>query len=94
MPVQDVDQFLDMVKRTRLLKKYHLKKISLFGSFARGEKADDIDIFIRDVKDYDSLIEFRKELESLTQKRIDIMIDKYANPIVLYRASRDMIDVS
>ncbi|HLP57726.1 MAG TPA: nucleotidyltransferase domain-containing protein [Candidatus Deferrimicrobium sp.] len=90
----NVEQFLDLLKKKRLLKKYHLKKLSLFGSFARGEKANDIDILVRDVKDYNSLIEFKKELELLTKKRVDIMIEKFANPIVLYRASKDMIDVS
>ncbi len=90
----NIEKFSDMLKENRLLEKYRIKKVSLFGSFARGEDADDIDIFVENVKDYDALIEFRKELEALTKKKIDIMIDKFANPIVLHRARKDMVDVS
>ena len=34
------------------------------------------------------------DLETITKKEVDIMLIKYANPIVLYRAQKDMIYVS
>jgi hypothetical protein len=37
---------------------------------------------------------FQRDLESLTSKKIDIMIKKYANPIILHRALKDMVYVS
>lgn len=90
----NIEEFSHMLRENRLLEKYRIEKVSLFGSFARGEDANDIDIFVENVKDYDALIEFRKELEALTKKKIDIMIDEFANPIVLHRARKDMVDVS
>jgi uncharacterized protein len=94
MANRNVKQFSELLKRSRILKKYHIRTIKLFGSFARGEESNDIDIYVENVDNYDSLIDFRNELETLTKKRVDIMIDKYANPIVLYRARKDMVDVS
>jgi len=53
-----------------------LKEIGIFGSFARGEPANDIDFYI----DADSC------------KLADLR--KYANPIVLHRALKDMVYVT
>jgi len=83
------------IKNENLLKKYNLEKIGVFGSFARGEKANDIDFYI-DLDNYNlkNLIPLKKELEGITEKDVDIMVKKYANPIVLYRAQKDMIYVT
>jgi predicted nucleotidyltransferase len=74
-----------------LLQKYNLDKIGVFGSFARGEKANDIDFYI-DLETYNfkELIYLKKDLEKITEKEVDIMLKKYANPIILYRAQKDM----
>jgi predicted nucleotidyltransferase len=83
------------IKQSNLLSKYMLKKIGIFGSFARGESANDIDFYV----DADSckladLRGLKRDLENLTSKKIDIMIKKYANPIVLHRALKDMVYVT
>lgn len=79
------------IKNENILKKYKLDKIGIFGSFARGETANDIDFYI-DTETYDlkNLIELKKDLEKISQKSVDIMMKKYANPIVLHRAQKDM----
>ena len=66
-------------------------KIGIFGSFARGEKANDIDFYI-DTDNYNltKLVDLKNDLEKITGKKIEIMLKKYANPIVLYRAEKDM----
>jgi predicted nucleotidyltransferase len=79
------------LKNENLLKKYNLEKIGVFGSFARGEKANDIDFYI-DLEDYNikNLLGLKRELEEITEKEVDIMFKKYANPIILHRAEKDM----
>ena len=79
------------LKNENLLKKYNLEKIGVFGSFARGEKANDIDFYI-DIDNYNvkNLIQLKEDLEKITKKNVDIMLKKYANPIVLHRARKDM----
>jgi predicted nucleotidyltransferase len=90
----NVKTFSELLRGSRLLEKYSLKKISLFGSFVRGKDFNDIDILVDEAPNYDALIEFREELESMTKKKVDIVIKKFANPIVLYRARKDLIDVT
>ena len=91
MNIETINALEKAIKNENLLKKYNLEKIGVFGSFARGEKANDIDFYI-DLENYNikNLINLKKDLEKLTKKEVDIMLKKYANPIVLYRAERDM----
>ena len=79
------------IKEEKLLIKHNLEKIGVFGSYARGENANDIDFFI-DVEDFDlrDLKELKEDLERITEKEVDIMLKKYANPIILHRAQKDM----
>ena len=95
MYTETINDLEKAIKDTNLLKKYNLEKIGVFGSFARGEKSNDIDFFI-DLENYNikNLISLKNDLEVLTEKEVDIMLKKYANPIILYRAQKDMIYVS
>lgn len=90
----DVKTLVELLRNSRLLNKYGIKKISLFGSFIKGKNFNDIDILVEDARNYDALVEFKQELEILTKKKIDLVLKKFANPIVLYRAQKDMIDVT
>jgi predicted nucleotidyltransferase len=83
------------IKKGNILEKYKLKKIGIFGSFARGETANDIDFYI-DFETYNlkNLVALKNDLEKISEKSVDIMIKKYANPIVLHRAQKDMKYVS
>ena len=91
MTIECVNALEKVIKDEKILIKYNLDKIGVFGSFARGEKAMDIDFFI-DSENYSikNLIGLKKDLEKITQKEVDIMLKKYANPIILYRAQKDM----
>ena len=91
MNIETINALEKAIKNENLLKKYNLERIGVFGSFARGEKANDIDFYI-DLDDYNikNLINLKKDLEKITEKEVDIMLKKYANPIVLHRAERDM----
>jgi predicted nucleotidyltransferase len=91
MNIDTIDALEIAIKNENLLEKYNLDKIGIFGSFARGEKANDIDFFV-DKENYniETLVGLKNDLEKLTEKGVDIMIKKYANPIVLYRAQKDM----
>jgi len=91
MNIETINALEKAIKDENLLKKYHLERIGVFGSFARGEKANDIDFFI-DLENYNinNLVGLKKDLEKITEKKVDIMLKKYANPIILYRAEKDM----
>ena len=91
MNIDSINALEKAIKHENLLKKHNLEKIGIFGSFARGENANDIDFYI-DLDNYSvkNLINLKKDLEKITEKEVDIMLKKYANPIVLYRAEKDM----
>jgi len=91
MNIETVNALEKAIKNENLLKKYHLERIGVFGSFARGEKANDIDFYI-DSENYSikNLLGLKNDLEKITEKEVDIMLKKYANPIILHRAERDM----
>ena len=46
MDIDSINALEKAIKDANLLNKYGLEKIGIFGSFARGEKANDIDFFI------------------------------------------------
>jgi uncharacterized protein len=91
MNIDTLNGLENAIKSENLLKKYNLERIGVFGSFARGEKANDIDFFI-DSENYNvkNLVGLKRDLEKITEKEVDIMLKKYANPIILYRAEKDM----
>ncbi|MCL2791899.1 MAG: nucleotidyltransferase domain-containing protein [Spirochaetaceae bacterium] len=95
MNIETFNVLEQAIKNENLLKKYNLDKIGVFGSFARGEKANDIDFYI-DLDNYSlkDLLSLKKDLEEITEKKVDIMLKKYANPIILHRAKKDMVYVT
>ena len=91
MGIETIAALEEAIKADNLLQKHHLEKIGVFGSFARGEQANDIDFCI-DMDNYSvkNLISLKSDLEKITEKKVDIMLKKYANPIILHRAEKDM----
>ena len=93
--MENIEALQQAIKKEKILNKYNLDKIGVFGSFARGENANDIDFYIdKDNYNIQNLVNLKKDLEKITNKEIDIMIKKYANPIILYRAEKDMVYVT
>jgi uncharacterized protein len=85
---------LEILNKNGLLKKYNISKAAIFGSILHSNEPNDIDILVSEYSNYKELIGFRDELEQVTGKKVDIMIEKYAEPITLYRAKKDMLYVA
>jgi len=80
-----------------LKKRFNVKSIGLFGSYARGEERDESDV--------DILVEFSKpigffkfiELEEYLSKKLEVKVDLVAldalKPIVKSRVMREVIYV-
>ncbi|MDQ7095477.1 hypothetical protein REC12_17960 [Desulfosporosinus sp. PR] len=67
MPGQNhqISELESIMLQNNLFKKFKLSKLGVFGSMARGETSNDIDILIEDNVDYRSLSVFRDELKNL-----------------------------
>lgn len=85
------EELFSWLQASGLLQKYGLKKIGVFGSFARCEPHNDIDILLEDdVFEWKAVEAFREEFQRATGERIDIMIRKFAEPLILKTALRDI----
>jgi predicted nucleotidyltransferase len=96
MPAKNsqITELEDAMIQNNLFERFSLSRIGVFGSAARGEQSNDIDILIEDSVDYRLLSALRDELQRLMNKRIDIIIARYANPIVLHRAKKEVVYVT
>ena len=85
----DSNNILSYLKenKNRLISDYHLTKIGLFGSMARGEQDDssDIDLAIEfepNTPDLYSLkLRLKEEIQSRFDRQVDICRIKYIKPI-------------
>jgi predicted nucleotidyltransferase len=89
-----LDEFLASIRSRRILERYRLQDLILFGSFARGEAARDIDILVEDDAEMELLLELKQELEDLSGLPVDLVMKRYANPVVMVRARRDFVHVA
>lgn len=67
-----------------------VEKIGVFGSFARNEPFQDIDLLIQDDVQISSLLAFHQKLTEKLDIPVDIVLEKYAEPIILLKAKRDL----
>lgn len=85
-----LNQLIEMILSNGLLAKYRLKTIGIFGSILHTNNPNDIDLFIEDFNDYEDLIGLKNDLEKRTGKSVDIVIEKYASPIIVFRARKEL----
>jgi len=81
----DILNFLSDNKKY-LKEKYHIVKIGLFGSFARGENHgnSDIDLVVEFVENTPNLFRLKQEIKSFIKKglglEVDLAREKYLKP--------------
>lgn len=78
MKIEEIKEIIYLHKR-ELEKKYKVKKIAIFGSFARGEQKEESDIdllveFEEEGKTFDNYMELKFFLEDLLNKKIDLVM--------------------
>lgn len=80
---------------TPIAEKYHLKKVNLFGSYARGEATakSDIDLVIDFYKTIDlfTLAEIIQSFETVLQKNVDVLIYKNLTPELMWNIIDDEV---
>ena len=83
------------LKIAKIAKKFQLKLIIIFGSFANGKnRADsDLDIAVLGFKEvsFNGQISLTNELSAVFNKNIDLSVLNKANPLLLFQASKNPI---
>ncbi|MDE6520435.1 MAG: nucleotidyltransferase domain-containing protein [Ruminococcus sp.] len=78
-----------------IAKKYHLKEVNLFGSYARGEATEksDIDLVVDFYKTIDlfTLAEIIQSFETVLQKNVDVLIYKNLTPELMWNIIDDEV---
>lgn len=91
--VKNLDDLEEFLNQNHVFDLLAVDRIGVFGSFARGEEANDIDLLLDEVSNKSMIVQVKEELEKKIGKKIDIVIVQYANPIILHRAKKDLIYV-
>lgn len=86
--MEDSKQILNYLtlNKDRFQREYHLTRIGIFGSVARGEQSDesDIDLIVEFEDGTDNLYEIKQKLISEIQSRfkmpVDVCREKYIKP--------------
>jgi len=85
--------------KSRLLSEYHLSKIGLFGSFARGEStvASDVDILFDFCENVEDIYTLKSTLKAYLSKSfnrsVDLAREKYIKPFAKHQILQDVIYV-
>jgi uncharacterized protein len=88
--VKEIKELFRIFDEIGVFETYGIKRLGVFGSFARGEKFRDIDLFIEEDLDYRQVTDLKNKLETQTGISFDIMLKKNAEPVILHRAFKDM----
>lgn len=88
--IVDFNSFQNFLRKERIFERYGFSRIGVFGSFARGERFQDVDLLIDERLEYDKRLELRKILEEQLRVPVDIVVRDFAEPIILHRALKDI----
>ena len=89
MTKEDIKKVL--IKNKRILKKYKVNKIGIFGSFATGKtkKKSDVDLLVEfeDMIDLFDFVHLNDEIQQILKNRVDLVtpdtIKSYIKPKIL-----------
>ena len=78
-----------------LKEQYGIKKIGLFGSYARGDYTElsDIDIIVDMPSDFDLYYGLKEYLEKIFKKKVDLGLERNIRNLIRYRIDREIIYV-
>jgi len=88
--LNSMEDLESLIQQSGILRRFAIRRLGVFGSFVRNDQANDIDLLIEDDISLEDAMRFKDELAALVDNRLDIMLKRFANPIVMYRARKDM----
>lgn len=83
----------NILRKAKIFDAFGITQLGVFGSFARNETYNDIDFLLEDDLDFTTRQLLKRRLRNLLKTPIDLVPRKFADPIILYRASKDLVYV-
>ncbi len=90
MQPQTIEDIRNYFIEHDLFNKYNLTKIGVFGSFARGEKFNDIDLYVEDDIELRKAAELKLLLQNNYDLQIDLVLKSKENKLIMFYAKKDM----
>lgn len=87
MTLQELESIL---RQQKVFDVFGLTQLGVFGSFARGETYHDIDFLLEQDLDFATRQKLKRKLTKILGLKIDLVPSKYADPIILYRAQKEV----
>ncbi|MBT6843882.1 MAG: hypothetical protein HOA17_08845 [Candidatus Melainabacteria bacterium] len=89
--ISNLNELEDFLNQKKVFDFFGISRMGVFGSFARGEQANDIDLLVKGAElNKKGLARFLFGLEQDAGTKIDFVLEEYADPIVLSRAQKDL----
>ncbi len=91
------EDILDQIRKNEeMLKRYGVRRISIFGSYSRDEQREDSDIdiiveFEEGKKSFDNFISLAFFLEDLFKKRVDLLTPESISPYIRPYVNEEII---
>jgi len=98
MQREDIINYLAL-RKDYFYNQYHISAIGLFGSYSRNEQTENSDIDIvyllseNQKLSYYQLFDIEQLLQTQFNKKVELVNFKYMNPIIKYKAEKDIIYV-
>jgi uncharacterized protein len=96
--MKEIDRIIGEIRSNEntLRKRYHIKSISVFGSFARGEENKDSDIDL--LVEFDEPVGFTffqaaRYLEQITGRRVDLVTKDAIKPAIADSVMKELLHV-
>lgn len=80
----------NILRQNGVFDAFGITQLGVFGSFARGEVYRDIDFLLEQDLDYETRKRLKNRLSRVLKTKIDLVSAKFADPIVLYHALKDL----
>ena len=77
-------------RANKIFERFGISRIGIFGSYGRGEKYNDIDLFLEENLDYEKRMQLKTLVENAFHTRVDVVVKEFAEPIILHHALKEM----
>ena len=77
-------------RTNKIFERFGIDRIGIFGSYARGERYNDIDLYLEKNLDYEKRMQLKALVENAFHTKVDVVIKEFAEPIILHHALKEM----
>ncbi|WP_229207842.1 nucleotidyltransferase family protein [Dyadobacter beijingensis] len=85
-----IHELESILRKERIFEEFGISRLGLFGSFARGEEYRDIDILLEQNVGHRVREQLKEKLQAILNIKVDLVPEKFADPIILHRARKDL----